>query len=513
MTDLIRLQTISKAYAGVPALRSASLSIAPGEIHALVGENGAGKSTLIKILAGVVQPDEASIEISGTAQEIGSPGKATELGLRFIHQELDIIPALSVAENIFVGRHYPKRLGAFVDWRALNARARTALELLGIGHIDPGQKMARLGLGDQMLVRLSAAFLAHGAADARLYVMDEPTASLNSDEAERLFAVLNEIRRSGCSVLYVTHRLDEVMRLCDRVTVMRSGETITTQQTAETTEAEIIRNMIGRPVEEAYPPRTALHSEGMNLKVENLAGRHVGPVSFGLAKGEIVGLAGLSGAGQSEVLSLLMAASARSGIVALANKPQNHRHPVTAWRDGFAFVPQERRTDGLMLARPISDNVTLPHLRRFARAGAFLNRQAERTAVLAAGKDVRLKSQSPDQPCYQLSGGNQQKVVFARALLESPPVLLLDEPTRGVDVGAKFDIYTLIRQVSAKGTSVLIASSDFPELLGLCDRILVFRQGQIAAALETDGLTEESLLSCCFGARAQAETTQPLGHE
>ncbi len=510
MTDLIRLRDVSKAYAGVPALRSASLAIAPGEIHALVGENGAGKSTLIKILAGVVQPDQASIDIAGTPVAIGSPGKASELGLRFIHQELDVIPALSVAENIFVGRDYPRRLGAFVDWQTLNDKARSAMDLLGIGHIDPGQKMARLGLGDQMLVRLSAAFLAQGAAEACLYVMDEPTASLNSDEAERLFAVLDQIRRSGRSVVYVTHRLDEVMHLCDRVTVMRGGETIATDQIAETTEAYIIRNMIGRPIEDAYPPRTTPVSTDTNLKVEELAGHHVGPVSFSVARGEIVGLAGLSGAGQSEVLRLLIAADARTGTITLEGRSQDQRHPVATWRDGFAFVPQERRTEGLMLTRSIADNVTLPNLARFALGGTFLNRRAERQAVNAAGSDVRLKANSTSQPCYQLSGGNQQKVVFARALLQRPPVLLLDEPTRGVDVGAKFDIYSLIRQVSSAGTSVLVASSDFPELLGLCDRILVFRQGQIAAELNADGLSEETLLSHCFGATDRTELAQPM---
>jgi len=508
MPDLIRVENVSKAFAGVPALRSASLSISHGEIHALVGENGAGKSTLIKILAGALPADELTVSIDESRVQIRSPNDAIAFGLRFIHQELDTFPALSVAENIFVGREYPQRLGVFVDWASLKARASDALGLLGIGHVDPSEKMTRLGRGDQMLVRLSAAFLDQGGKQARLYVMDEPTASLNSEEADRLFAVLTEIKRSGRSVLYVTHRLDEVMEHCDRVTVMRGGSTVSTQMTAETSASTIIKNMIGRPIEEAYPPRTKSISPETSLQCHNLTGNKVGPVTFEVKKGEIVGLAGLSGAGQSDVLSLLTAAFRRSGTITLLGNELKHNHPLGAWKNQIAAVPQERRTDGLLLNRSIADNVTLPHLQHYSHGGVFLNRSIEDKAVADAGKQVRLKSQGVQQHSYKLSGGNQQKVIFARALLERPELLLLDEPTRGVDIGAKFDIYSLIREVSATGTSVLIASTDFPELLGLCDRILVMRDGKISVALDTDGLTEESLLTHCFGA-AQSATASP----
>ncbi len=506
MTDLAALHDVTKAYAGVPALRGARLTIAPGEVHALVGENGAGKSTLIKILAGVTPPDAASIAIDGRSVSIDTPHAAADLGLRFIHQELDVVPALSVAENIFLGRRYPMRPAGFIDWRTLGQAATEAMGRLGITDIDPRRKMARLGLGDQMLVRLSAAFLDRGTAPARLYVMDEPTASLNGEETERLFRVLREIRDTGRSVLYVTHRLDEVMRLCDRVTVMRGGETISTAATSDTSEAAIIRDMIGRPVDEAYPRRATPVSDETVLDVDDLAGAGIGPVRLAVKAGEIVGLAGLSGAGQSEVLRLLMAADRRTGRVRVAAKPQQAAQPPQAWRSGLAYVPRERRSEGLMLTRSIAANVTLPHLRLFARGG-FLNRGSEREAVSAAGDEVRLVARGPDQHCYKLSGGNQQKVLFARALLERPRILLLDEPTRGVDVGAKFDIYTLIREVSSRGTAILIASSDFPELLGMCDRIIVMRDGRIGGVLPAADLSEEDLLTHCYGHAAAAPAT------
>src|SRR5688572_11495626 len=285
---LLSLKNVSKAYAGVPALSAANLSIAAGEIHALMGENGAGKSTLIKILAGVVAPDEAEIEFDGKPVIIDGPGTAHRLGLRFIHQEMNIVPALSVAENIFVGRRYPTRAGVLIDWRKLRDTARDALSKLGITDIDPRLPMARLSLGDQMLVRISSAFLSESGAPARLYVMDEPTAALTNEEAERLFRVLREIRASGNSVLYVSHRLDEVMALCDRATVLRDGRTIDSGKLGDITHDDLVALMIGRRVEEAYPPATAAPSEEIAFEGGG----------FRVHKGEILGLAGITGAGK-----------------------------------------------------------------------------------------------------------------------------------------------------------------------------------------------------------------------
>ena len=467
----LSLADVTKAYAGVPALRGVSLDVAAGEIHALMGENGAGKSTLIKILAGVVAPDSADIRIDGRAGRIDSPADAYRLGLRFIHQELNIVPALSVAENICLGRDYPRRAGLFVDWRALNRIAGEALGKLGITHIDPRNKMANLSVGDRMLVRISSAFLSDPGAPARLYVMDEPTAALTREESERLFAVLEEIRASGNSVLYVSHRLDEVMRLCNRATVLRDGRTIDTGRMADITHDDLVALMIGRKVEQAYPPRMAPIGDKIAYQGNGLVVR----------EGEILGIAGLAGAGQRELLLSIFG------------------EPGKAWRGGIGYVPRERRSEGLVGTRPIFENITLAHLRDRSAAGLWLTPRAEKRFAAGMGESVRLKATGMGQRAFELSGGNQQKVVFARALSGKPRLLLLDEPTRGVDVGAKFDIYSIIRDMTAKGMAVILVSSDLPELIGMCDRIAILRDRRIVSEVPAAGLGEDELLNRCYG--------------
>jgi ribose transport system ATP-binding protein len=498
--SFISLHNITKAYAGVPALRRVDLTIEAGEIHALMGENGAGKSTLIKILAGVVSPDTAEISIDGRPVTIGSPAEAHRLGFRFIHQEFNVVPALSVAENIFMGRRYPRRAGVFINWRALHETAGAALRQLGITHIDPREKLARLSLGDQMLVRISSAFLSEPGEPARLYVMDEPTASLSRDESERLFKVLDGIRSRGGSVLYVSHRLDEVMALCDRATVMRDGQTIDSGRMADITHDDLVALMIGRKVEEAYPARRAGVSTEVALAVEGLTTEGLGALSFGVARGEILGIAGLSGMGQRDLLRVLFGdLRPRAGAISLAGRPYRPSGPSDAWRAGVAYVPKERRTEGLMLSRAIFENVTLPHLSKRSLAGTWLTAGAERRFAVGLGQDVRLRATGPRQLAVELSGGNQQKVVFARALGGEPQLLLLDEPTRGVDVGAKFDIYSIIRDMTSKGMAVILVSSDLPELIGMCDRIAVMRDGAISEIVAAQGLGEDDLLNRCYG--------------
>ncbi len=498
--SLLSLNQVEKAYAGVPALRGVTLTVAPGEIHALMGENGAGKSTLIKILAGVVSPDAASITIDGQAVNIDSPKTAYRLGLRFIHQELNVVPTLSVAENIFLGRRYPVRAGVLVDWTRLNAAAGEALALLGITDIDPRLQMARLSIGDQMLVRISSAFLGEYGAKARLYVMDEPTAALTREESGRLFRVLREIRAAGGSVLYVSHRLDEVMELCDKATVLRDGRTIDTGNIAEITHDDLVALMIGRQIEEAYPRAAAAPADGLafEAKALRIAGRP--PLSFSIRGGEIFGIAGLSGSGQREVLRALFGDILVSGgQMLLGGSPYRPAGPEAAWRAGLAYVPRERRREGLVLSRPIYENITLAHLARQSLGGAVLMRKRERRFAGRLGDDVRLKSSGPGQLAFELSGGNQQKVVFAKALSGDPRLLLLDEPTRGVDVGAKFDIYAIIRAMTAKGMAVILVSSDLPELIGMCDRIAVMRDGAMTEIIAAGGLAEDDLLNRCYG--------------
>ncbi|GLQ56464.1 sugar ABC transporter ATP-binding protein [Devosia nitrariae] len=497
---LLSLANVTKAYGGVPALRGVELAVGPGEIHALMGENGAGKSTLIKILAGVVAPDTAEIRLEGTPARIDSPRQAHRLGLRFIHQEFNVVPALSVAENIFLGRAYPRRAGAFVDWRRLNLAARETLGKLGITHIDPSWSLGSLTLGDQMLVRISSAFIGEEGAPARLYVLDEPTAALNRGEAERLFTVLRELRATGASVLYVSHRLDEVMATCDMATVIRDGRSVDTGKIADITHDDLVSLMIGRRVEEAYPPATAAPRSETVLSVTHLAIRGGRPVSFDVRAGEVLGIAGLENAGQRNLLRTLFGdLNCAGGTMRLTGQPFRPRNPTDAWRAGVSYIPRERRSEGLIVSRPIFENVTLPHLSAQSRWRALLTPRREMRLAAEQGQRVRLKAAGPRQRVRELSGGNQQKVVFAKALAGQPRLMLLDEPTRGVDVGAKFDIYALIREMTARGMGVVLASSDLPELIGMADRIAVMREGAITDIVAAEEIDEERLVNLCYG--------------
>lgn len=491
----------AKAYAGIPALRGADLTIARGEIHALMGENGAGKSTLIKILAGVVAPDTASIVVDGRAVTIDSARDAYRLGLRFIHQEFNVVPTLSVAENIFMGRRYPRRAGLLVDWARLNAEAQRALARLRIDHIDPRRTLGDLSLGDQMLVRISAALL----DDARLYVMDEPTAALTRDESERLFAALREIRAAGGSVLYVSHRLDEIMALCDRATVLRDGRSIDTGRMADITHDDLVSLMIGRKVEEAYPAPLAPRGDADVFAATGLAGPGFGPLEFAVRAGEILGIAGLSGSGQRELVrSIFGDIALQAGTMALGGSPFAPGGPAAAWQGGVAYVPRERRAEGLVMRRPIFENITLAHLHRQSLGGVWLRPRQERAVAETLGASMRLKSAGPDQSVVELSGGNQQKVVFGKALSGNPRLLLLEEPTRGVDIGARFDIYSILRELTSKGTAVILVSSDLPELIGMSDRIAIMRQGHITDLVSASGLGEDELINLCYGRRSGA---------
>jgi ribose transport system ATP-binding protein len=501
--SLLTVTSANKTYNGIPALIDASLDLRAGEVHALMGENGAGKSTLIKILAGVLQPDSIQIHVGGRAATIHHAHAAFDLGLRFIHQELNIVPQLSVAENVFLSQRYPTFGGVLVNWNKLNERARSVLGQLGVNHISPRQQMARLSPGDQMLVSIARAFVgdeAGGQSAASIYVMDEPTAALSGQETAMLFNVIDGLRKRGCAVLYVSHRLDEIFKIADRVTIMRDGRMVDTTLTRDVTPADLIRMMTGRALQQVYPVREIPHAERVMLDVRDVATAVVRDVTFQLKEGEILGVAGLNGAGRTELLRALMGADrVTNGQATLDNDALGHLSPTNAWNKGIAFLPEERRSQGLVMSRSISNNVTLPQLRHFSRGGIFLDHRSEHQTALSTGDSVRLKSNSPAQTVRQLSGGNQQKVVFAKALARPTRLLLLDEPTRGVDVGAKADIYALIRQISAKGTGIIMVSSDLPELIGLTDRILIMRGGCLVDTITTASLTEEKLLALCYG--------------
>ncbi|MCS6826291.1 MAG: sugar ABC transporter ATP-binding protein [Caldilinea sp.] len=495
---LVSIRCVSKRYPGVLAVDDVSLDLFAGEVHGLVGENGAGKSTLIKLLAGAVARDQGEILVRGRPAQLRHVWEAQRLGLAFIHQELNLIPYFTVVENIFLGHPYPQRRWGSVDWRRLRARAQKVLEQLGanlpldlpVSHLSPGQ---------QTLVSIAHAL----AADADLIVMDEPTASLTEQEIEHLFAVIRTLQRRGVGVLYISHRLAEIFAITQRITVMRNGRVVTTQPTAAVTERELVQWMTGRAVDAIYPPRPPATQTPL-LTVEGLSGYVCRDISFTLHRGEVLGVAGLIGSGRSELLRMLFgAAPVTAGSIYLHSdngvQPIRPRSPAEAYRLGLALAPEERRSQGLVLTRPIYENTTLTFLRNFARGGWLLDRRREIDTTVQLGARLALRSRSPRQAVAQLSGGNQQKVVFARALAGEVRVLLLDEPTRGVDVGAKQDIYRIIRDLTAQGVGVLLVSSELPEVLGLAHRLLVLREGRQVATLDAGAAREEEVLGYCFG--------------
>ncbi|MGP1356907.1 sugar ABC transporter ATP-binding protein [Roseicyclus sp.] len=490
---------LDKSYGPARVLRGVDIALRSGEVHALMGENGAGKSTLIKVLAGIVPADALHLALDGKARTLTGPEDAAALGLRFVHQELNIVPSLSVAENILLSRRTPRRFGFAVDWRAMRARAEAALARFGADHIDVTARAGGLSTGDRMLTVL-AGLLASDDTEPAVFVLDEPTAALTHAEADRLFAVIAELKAQGAAILYVSHRMAEVVEIADRVTVLRDGAVVLSCPMAETSREGIIEAMTGRDVKDAYPARASAPREEVLLEVEDLAAGPVAGLSFVLREGEVLGLAGLEGGGQSTVLRAVLGDIPRTGDIRFAGG-SGPRSAAEAWARGIAYVPRERRKEGLMLGRGITQNVVLPHLRRLSRAGVWSRPRAEQAEAEARGREVRLRCEHVGQSAGTLSGGNQQKVVFARAVAGRPRLALLDEPTRGVDVGAREDIYAMIRNLGAGGTAVLLASSDLPELIGLSDRILVLRDGRAAGMVPTEGLTAGALLAMIYGDR------------
>jgi len=491
----LTLSGVSRRYGAVQALDGVSLSLFAGQVHALMGENGAGKSTLIRILAGLERPDAGTITLDGIAASAWTPALALGAGLRVLHQELQVVPALSVAENMHLAHRMPTFAG-LVRWRALNDAARGALDRLGLHHLDPRAPMSGLGHGDRMLVRIAATLLATGDAAPWLYVLDEPTAALTGEESERLFAVIEELRATGAAILYVSHRMAEVLRLADHISVLRDGQLVRTCPASQTGQDRIIHDMTGRALSDLFPPAPPVTTSAAPvLVVRGLSSGPVQDVDLDLRPGQVLGIAGLSGSGRGALLRALIGAAPRQGRVELAGQLVVAASPAAAWAAGLAYVPRERRTEGLVVGHSIADNIALPHLARSSHGGILISAKREKEQAQRLSAEVRLKATSTAQACAELSGGNQQKVLFARAIAGAPRVLLLDEPTRGVDIGARADIYRLIRQAGAAGMGVIVASSDLPELLGLADDIVVLQGGRVAHRLPGAGLTEAALLT------------------
>ncbi|OZB81548.1 sugar ABC transporter ATP-binding protein [Microbacterium sp. 13-71-7] len=484
---------IVKRFDGVHALEGARLSVRGGEIHALLGENGAGKSTLIKVLTGIHAPDAGEIRRDGEVVEFASVRAAGRAGVVALYQELSTIPTIDVAENILLGEHTPSR-GGLVRWATMRRRAKELLDRLN-QRIPVGRLGADLTPVQQTMVSVARAL----AAEARVLVLDEPTASLTDTEIRDLFRVLRALREEGVAIVYVSHRLEEVFELCDRLTVMRNGKTVLTKEVADSSIDEVISTMVGREAGELFPPRGTATAT-VALRVEGLHGRRVKDVSFTVHEGEVLGIGGLAGSGRSELLRLLAGAQPhRAGRIAIGEAGAATTPRVGRMLEaGVALVPEERRSQGVILAASIQDNIALANIREVSVAGIV---QGGRIAEIANRgiADLRIKARGPRQTVGELSGGNQQKVVLAKMLARRPRVLLMDEPTRGIDVGTKAEIYRLIRELAATGTAVIAVSSELPELIGMSDRILIMHEGSLAGDLPAEGADDELLLSYAYG--------------
>ncbi|MGA7816013.1 sugar ABC transporter ATP-binding protein [Caballeronia sp.] len=494
----VTMRGIGKAFGPVSVLDGVEFNIGAGEIHALMGENGAGKSTLMKILSGVYQADAGDILIDGKTALIRDTVDAERAGIAIIHQELNLIPQLSVMENMFLGRE-PSRFG-IVDTAAMRRQSRHWLDMVGAQRIDPQMEAGRLSIGQQQLVEIAKAL----SLDARVLVMDEPTAALTHREIETLFEIMLGLKARGVALVYVSHRMEEIFRICDKISVLRDGRFVGERAIAQTGFDEIVRLMVGRELGERFPKRTNAPG-GVRFQVAGLADAgNISGISFDVRAGEVLGIAGLMGAGRSEILRTLFGVNRKTaGTVSLDGRPLDIRDASGAIGAGIGFVTEDRKNQGLVLGMSVRENATLVHLDTYARFGV-VNDAAERAAVAQLIKQLRIRTRDAELDVKSLSGGNQQKVVFAKWLVAPPKVLLLDEPTRGVDVGGKAEIYTIINQLASQGVAIVMVSSELPEVLGMSDRILVMHQGRQNGIFPAAGATQEMIMNAATGGKTAA---------
>ena len=493
---ILKIVDISKSFGPVAALKSMHLDVRRGRVHTLLGENGAGKSTLMKILAGIYQPTGGSISFEGSPYHPANPQEAAAFGLTIVFQELSLCNNMTVAENILATRE-PATAG-FINDRKLTKKAGDIVRQLGLP-IAVEEKVGDLSIAQRQLVEIAKGL----SIDAKVVILDEPTSSLSDSEAEILFDIIARLKERGTAVIYISHRMEEIMRLSDDITVMRDGEYIATKQRDGTTIEELIALMVGRKMEEIYPARigAALDlADAPVLSVENFR-RHgeFEDVSFDVRSGEILGFFGLVGSGRSEIMNALFGMRRAEGTVRLNGRPVMIVSPVKAIESGFGFVTENRKEEGLVLGHSVESNISMVALKDFASTLGFLRRRPERQAAVSEVSRLALKTGSLDTPAGALSGGNQQKIVLAKWLLTKPKVLILDEPTRGVDVGAKFEIYKIIRQLAAEGTAILLISSELPEVLGLSDRVAVMHEGRLSGIAAGGDLNPEKIMALATG--------------
>jgi methyl-galactoside transport system ATP-binding protein len=487
---LLEMRGIVKDFPGVRALNGVSLTVRPGTVHALMGENGAGKSTLMKCLFGIYKRDAGEVLLEGAPVDFKSPKDALEQGVAMVHQELNQALKRNVMDNIWLGR-YPSRFG-LVSERQMYQKTQDVFQNLGLS-IDPHRVMGSMSVAQRQMVEIAKAV----SYDAKIIVLDEPTSSLTDEEVGHLFRIIRTLRARGCGIIYISHKMEEILQISDDITVMRDGAHVATEAAADMTMDKIIRLMVGRELTERFPPKRSVPGE-IIFEIKDLCSRYapVKNASLNLRRGEIVGLAGLAGAGRSELLENIFGISAReSGTLLLNGKKILNRSPREAIANGFAFLTEERRATGIFGILSITDNTTLSALQKYRRAGILISDQKRRKDTDHMIHRLAVKTASRSTQIRTLSGGNQQKVILARWLLTTPAVLLLDEPTRGIDVGAKYEIYQLMEELAEAGKSILMASSELPELLGVCHRIYVMSGGEITGEVNAATATQEEIMT------------------
>ncbi len=486
---LVEMRGVSKSFSSVQVLSGVDLTLSHGEILALLGENGAGKSTLMKILCGIHRPSSGEVFIDGESLILGNSQAAQKTGISVIHQEFNLIPTLTIRENLFLGQEEAvlKRLPVKQEKEKANA----IFERLGV-NLNTESRVSSLTVAEQQLVEIGKALL----LDSKLIVMDEPTAALSPQEVEGLFAVIRELRGQGISVIYISHRLNEIFDISDRITVLRDGVHVATKSASELSRDQLIELMVGRTLEQEFPKRNVVIGE-VRLVASNLSrGGKVKDVSFSLKRGEIVALTGLIGSGRTEVARLLFGADRlEAGTITLNGKPMQIRNPREAIAAGIGFLTEDRKTQGLVVEQSVLHNFGLPNLRKYSGACGINHRQ-ERDAFASFQKSMRIKLANPNQPAKTLSGGNQQKVVLAKWLERNSDVVIFDEPTRGIDVGARYEIYQLMNKLAADGKAILMISSELPEVLGMADRILVMHEGRLTGEIsDVENATQEQIMA------------------
>ncbi len=489
----IEMRGINKAFGGNAVLKDAGFLLESGEIHALMGENGAGKSTLMKILTGVYSKDAGTVIVDGKEVCYKNPQEAEQAGIVFIHQELNVLFDLTVEENMFLGKEIRNCLG-ICDKRAMRAKVKEILDRLGVD-IAPGEVMRKLSVGQQQMIEIAKALM----VDAKVIIMDEPTAALTQSETEVLFKVARSLKEKGVSIVYISHRMEEIFDLCDRITILRDGAYIATKAIKDTDMNDVVKMMIGREIGERYPKRRSQIGDVV-LRVLDLNCPGVFEnVSFGVRAGEVLGVSGLMGAGRTEIMQAIFGNMPHtSGKIILEGKEIQNKSPQQAMKHGIGFITEDRKVEGLMLEESIMKNISVANFKRISKYG-ILHSAAEKDLVKKGIEELHIKCTGPQHKCDNLSGGNQQKVVFAKWIYTEPKVLILDEPTRGVDIGAKKEIYTIINQLAAKGVAIIMVSSELPEVLGMSDRIMVIGEGKVRGILDKEEANQENIMILATG--------------